>query len=46
MKKTPKDKKCQAMQNAYFFCILNITKLKMHGLKRNWIYNPIVYKKR
>jgi hypothetical protein len=37
--------KCQAMQNAYFFCIFNILKLKMHGLKNNLIYNPTVYKK-
>ena len=34
------------MQNAYdFFCIFNILKLKMHGLKNNLIYNPTVYKK-
>jgi hypothetical protein len=29
-----------------FFCIFNITKLKMHGLKSNLIYSPIVYKTR
>jgi hypothetical protein len=33
------------MQNAYFFCIFNISKLKMHGLKSDLIYNPTVYKK-
>ena len=37
--------KCQAMQNAYFFCIFNTLKLKMHGLKSNLIYSPTVYKR-
>jgi hypothetical protein len=34
------------MQNAYFFCIFNILKLKMHGLKINLIYKPTVYKRK
>jgi hypothetical protein len=28
-----------------FFCISNISKLKMHGLKSNLIHSPTVYKK-
>jgi hypothetical protein len=40
-------KKTKMPSNAksLFFCIFNISKLKMHGLKTNFIYNPIVYKK-
>jgi hypothetical protein len=38
--------KFQAMQNAYLFCIFNISKLKMHGLKSNLIYKPTVCKGR
>jgi len=34
------------MQNAYVFCIFNISKLKMHGLKSNLIYKPTVYKRK
>ena len=30
--------KCQPMQTAYFFCIFNILKNKMHGLISNLIY--------
>jgi hypothetical protein len=37
--KMPNNEKC------LFFCIFNISKLKMHGLKSNLIYRPIVYKK-
>ena len=29
-----------------FFCIFNISKIKMHGLKSNLIYKPIVYKRK
>jgi hypothetical protein len=38
--KMPSNAKC------LFFCIFNISKLKMHGLKSNLIYSPTVYKKR
>ena len=37
--KMPSNAKC------LFFCIFNISKLKMHGLKSNMIYSPTVYKR-
>jgi hypothetical protein len=39
--KIPSNAKC-----LFFFCIFNISKPKMHGLKSNLIYSPTVYKKR
>ena len=36
--KMPSNEKC------LFFCIFNILKLKMYGLKNNLIYKPTVYK--
>jgi hypothetical protein len=39
--KMPSNAKC-----LFFFCIFNILKLKMHGLKSNLIYKPIVYKRK
>jgi hypothetical protein len=38
-KKMPSNAKCM------FFCIFNISKLKMHGLNSNLIYSPTMYKK-
>jgi hypothetical protein len=37
--KMPSNAKC------LFFCIFNISKLKMHGLKIHLIYDPTMYKK-
>jgi hypothetical protein len=36
--KMPRNAKC------LLFCIFNISKLKMHGMKSNLIYRPNVYK--
>jgi hypothetical protein len=38
--KMPSNAKC------LFFCIFNILKLKMYGLKSNLIYKPIMYKRK
>ena len=45
MIKNSKDKNAKQCKMPIFFCIFDISKLKMHGLKSNLIYSPTVYKK-